>query len=138
MKDRFCRLPALIAYVMIMLSIILSFGVVQAANDYLTHRADHSQIFALRSCVRSNLMSALVHQPGGPIPLKSSERLFPILDCKQTIIQNRIIILSDPEEKKYSSIVLRGRAPIVNNGKVIGSRTILLQGVQNFSDAGRP
>ncbi len=106
------------------------------------------QLQTFQNCVRGNILSALqngraVERPPGRTEEQRRERivvashLFPILDCKQSQLKGNVE-LSEPQKQIYIALVLRGRAPIVNMGKIVGSRTSVLQGVESLDQAGKP
>lgn len=108
-----------------------------------------AQLQALQSCVRNNVLSARV-KTTARIPLtqatpkqnaarlKVAARLFPILDCKQSQVTRMSVLLSPRETARYIQVVDHARAPIVNRGRVVGSRPSVLQNVRSFEQAGRP
>lgn len=140
-------LPALMAAVVVAACALLTSGWVLAQRTSTTGDLLKTvQFQALNTCVRSNINSAIInlsarsgHQTKAQqaVSLKIAEHLYPILDCKQTQQGVATVRLSPAETDKYIKVVAEGRAPIVNHGRVIGSRVSVLAGVTSVEGAGK-
>lgn len=104
------------------------------------HQTNRVQLEAFRNCVRANINSAIIRLSfSNPRPGRSpaeearghqiAEGLYPIVDCLRQQNRASTTTLSDPQTKKYIKIVAVGRFPVVHDGKVVGSRATLLEGV---------
>jgi hypothetical protein len=101
----------------------------------------------LRNCIRANVNAALVQlsvqaedtdTPQESASNKRIARLYPILDCRQSQIQGRSMELSPIQTRTYIGLVTRGRAPIIRDGQVVGSRSSVLEGITSPDDVGKP
>ena len=95
----------------------------------LRNQARELEQSSLSNCIRTNINSARIAL--GPPPQRFPT-LFPIIDCRQSLLRGRAIILTDDERTKYISVVARSRAPIVKDGMVVGSRGSVLDQVQSL------
>jgi hypothetical protein len=103
-------------------------------------QGDRTSFETLRNCIRANVNSAVIKSSvaqhnglGAPI----AKALYPIVDCKAGVLTGHVVELSPAETQKYVAIVVKGRAPIINKGKVIGSRPTILEGLNNVDQAGK-
>lgn len=107
------------------------------------------QLNQISSCIRSNINSAIVKLSSRrPRPdltaeqrrlnLLLAENLYPVLDCLASQREGRNVLLAPAEMRKYVATVAGARAPIVRDGRVVGSRERLLEGVVSIDDVGRP
>ncbi len=98
-------------------------------------------------CVRDNINAAVISlsfsgaKPGpSRTPAKVAQglrivNLYPVLNCKASV-GGPPVKLAPAQVKKYVAVVATGRAPIVKDGMVIGSRDSVLDGVKSFKDVG--
>lgn len=110
-------------------------------NDRIKESVASAQLEQLRNCVRANINSAIIKlsvaRPGAtPAERKIAAKLYPILDCKQTQVTRTAVPLTGGQDEKYVALVAAGRAPVVNDGKVIGSRASVLEGIKSIEQAG--
>lgn len=118
--------------------------------DNLAVTVGTTQLEQLRNCIRANINAAVIHkrsehpiksgQPGvNIITPEIADQLYPILDCKQSLLRGTSVQLNDAETVRYADIVAGGRAPIIANGHVLPqSRKTLLDGVRSVEQAGHP
>lgn len=115
----------------------------------LTAVVQRSQLEYLRNCIRANVNAAVIHKraqhpiAGAPgvniITVQIADALYPILDCKQSLLRGESVQLNEEETVRYADIVAGGRAPIIANGHVLPqSRKTLLDGVRSVEQAGHP
>lgn len=102
-------------------------------------QAERISFEAIRGCIRQNLNSAIVVSSAPENSrLELASTLYPIIDCKNAVVNGNYVELSNVESDKYVSLVLKGRAPIINNGKVVGSRARVLEGLEKVDKIGTP
>ena len=130
------RMKGLMAAVATLVAIVLVGSVVLLAIKSNGDQSDRVGLEALRNCIRSNYTSATFKRPGTNIPIETQENLFPIIDCKASQLSGKLIVINKVETDKYTALVLKGRAPIINKGKVVGFRGSLLQGIESVEEAG--
>ena len=106
-------------------------------------QADAGQFESFRNCIRNNINSSVVRLPRPPDPDETDadrarrtsfqaiqENLYPVVDCAAQQKTGRTVELSPAETERYIKVVQTGRFPIVEGGKVTGSRSSLLEGVK--------
>ncbi len=132
----------------VLMGLVLLLGGVAVYNvDQLDKEVQRTEFRALDACVRQNINSALVtlnsQRPQAnftPLRIANARRrarnLYPVLDCRRAILTGETVQLAEAEKAKYVRHVDRGRAPVVRDGKVVGSRSSVLQGVKSVDDAG--
>lgn len=121
-----------------------AFIVSQNQQKRVSAQVDDVQLVVINSCIKNNINAAIVRISAslGTTPeeeaafTKTAENLYPIVDCKQGLLTNKSAQLSKRETDKYVELVREGRAPIINKGKVIGSRPSVLEGVTSINEVG--
>jgi hypothetical protein len=116
-----------------------SWGASSHAVDKIDRQADRTAFEALRNCIRANVNAAVIKasfttDQAAPV----AKALYPIVDCKQAVLTGTTIELSPTETRKYVALVVKGRAPIINLGHVVGSRPSILAGLNSVDQAGKP
>lgn len=117
---------------------------VQILADKNKNGVQEAQLEALRNCIRANINSAVVQitatgeQNSNPKFERIADKLFPVLDCKKTLLTKKSVMLAADEVERYVWVVKQGRFPIVLDGKIVGSRSSLLEGVESLDQAGQP
>lgn len=108
------------------------------AVEKVDHQGDRVAFEALRNCIRANVNSAVIKASFTGKAAPVAQALYPIVDCKQGVLTGNAPELSPAETRRYVALVVKGRAPIVNGGKVIGSRPRILDGLNAVDQAGKP
>ena len=125
----------------------LTLWIVNQDQRRIEASSEKARLAVLQNCIRSNINSAVIKgsatrpRPGQTAKehrgaLALAKNLYPIIDCKRTEEEERPVFLSDRETRRYVGLVYTGRAPIVKDSRVIGSRLTLLEGVESVEDVG--
>lgn len=141
--DKTALAALLLAAIAVFLTAFL-FANQQTQTDKIKMTQDASGLEQIRNCIGRNIQAAVVHErashPVKPVVITPliAARLYPIVDCKQSLLKRRTIAISAVEARRYTALVTSGRAPVILNGRVVGSRSSLLQGVRSIEDVGHP
>lgn len=128
---------------------VLFLGVIGVAYSFIEGQRVVQQLrsVAVQNCIRHNTNSAVINMSAerprrGRTPAEAkagraiARNLYPILDCRSSEIEGKPVPLAEAEVRKYVALVAKGRSPVVSQGKVVGSRAGLFQGIRSYRDIG--
>lgn len=139
-EDRLDKLPKPCNKVCLWLHVhrmLISFLILTAAFAYTVNQLHETergiQLETRRACIRNNINSALVAlSSAGESNEKKREareaigrNLYPVIECEESQLTRHTVVLNEKETQKYIDIIAKGRAPLVEKGKVIGSAPTL-------------
>jgi len=101
---------------------------------------------AFSNCVRNNITSGVIAANSTlfegrerVIAERIANNLYPVLDCKATAETGKTVRIAPAERDKYVAVIVEtGRAPIIADSKVVGSRKTVLEGIETLEQAGSP